>query len=157
VRGHHIRLLLGDSDAQRKSQAATHANVLKALQWLADKSGKDDLVIFGFFGEGAPHGEQTCYLCSDSTVKGRSKDALIPAEISHEMGRLKSQRFCALLDINFKGFDGGLKAPADADPEKVYQEYFGNEKDEDEMPQKAGRVIFAANDGLGPPIDLERH
>src|SRR5262245_21747102 len=152
-----IRLLLGSTDAKRKSQPATHANVVKALQWLADKAGKDDLVIFGFFGEGAPHGDQTCYLCSDSTVKNRGKDALIPAEIAHEMGRLKSQRFCALLDIHFKGFEGGKNAPADADPEKVYQEYFGNEKDEDEMPQKAGRVVFAANDGLSPPIDLDKH
>jgi C-terminal peptidase prc len=157
VPGDRIRLLLGSEDAKRKSQPATHANVVKALQWLAEKAGKDDLVIFGFFGEGAPHGDQTCYLCSDSTVKGRAKDALIPAEISHEINRIKSQQFCAFIDVNFKGFDGGKNAPADADPEKVYQEYFGSEKDEDEMPQKAGRVVFAANDGLAPPIDLEKH
>src|SRR5262245_53253480 len=113
VHGDHIRLLLGSEDKKRNSQPATHANVLKGLQWLADKAGKDDLVIFAFFGEGAPHGDQTCYLCSDSTIEGRAKDALITAEISHEIHRLKSQRFCALLDVNFKGFDGGKDAPAD--------------------------------------------
>src|SRR6516162_9646366 len=36
VPGDRIRLLLGSTDAKRKSQPATHANVVKALQWLAD-------------------------------------------------------------------------------------------------------------------------
>jgi C-terminal peptidase prc len=157
VKPDHIRLLLGAADEKRKSQPATHANVVKSLQWLADKAGKDDLVIFGFFGVGAPHREQACYLCSDSTLKGRAKDALIPEEIAHEMNRLKSQKFCAFIDVNFKGFEPGKDAPTEADPEKIYQEYFGDEKDEDEMPQKAGRIVFAANDGVSPPIILEKH
>jgi C-terminal peptidase prc len=157
VKQDHIRLLLGATDEKRKSQPATHANVVKALQWLAEKSGKDDLVIFAFFGEGAPHRDQACYFCSDSTLKGRAKDALVPEEIAHEMNRLKSQKFCAFIDVNFKGFDGGKDAPAEADPEKIYQEYFGNEKDEDELPQKAGRIVFAANDGLSPPLAVEKH
>src|SRR5207253_10120875 len=42
-------------------------------------------------------------------------------------------------------------------PGKRDQEYYGEEKDEEEMTQKPGRVIFAANDGLGAPIDLEKH
>ncbi len=157
VKPDHIRLLLGSADAARKSQPATHANVVKALQWVADKAGKDDLVIFGFFGEGAPINDLPCYLCSDSTIKNRTKDALITAEITHEIHRLKSQRFCGLIDVNLKGFDGGKNPPADADPEKVYQEFFGSEKDEEEMPQQAGRLVFAANDGVSPPIDLEKH
>src|SRR5437588_2785818 len=95
VHGDRVRLLLGSEDNKRHSQLATHTNVLQGLQWLADKAGKDDLVIFAFFGEGAPNGEQTCYLCSDSTIKGRAKDALIAAEVAHEVHRLKSQRFCA--------------------------------------------------------------
>jgi C-terminal peptidase prc len=153
----HVRLLLGSDDAKRKSQPATRANVLKALQWVADKATKDDLVIFAFFGEGAPSGEQTAYLCKDSTLKARAKDGLSTAEISHEMHRLKSQRFCAFLDINLKGFDADPDALAGADPEKVYQEYFGTEKDEDELPQKTGRVVFAANDAMSQSIDLEKH
>src|SRR5262249_39745255 len=38
VHSERIRLLLGSEDAKRKSQPATHANVVKALQWLADKA-----------------------------------------------------------------------------------------------------------------------
>jgi C-terminal peptidase prc len=157
VKSDHIRLLLGAADEKRKSQPATHANVVKSLQWLADKAGKDDLVIFAYIGQGAPHREQACYFCADSTLKNRAKDALVPEEIAHEMNRLKSQKFCAFIDVNFKGFDGGKDAPAEADPEKIYQEYFGNEKDEDELPQKTGRIVFAANDGLSPTITLEKH
>src|SRR5690349_2254002 len=48
----HGRLLLGKEDAGRKSQPATHDNIVKALEWLRDDAKPDDLVIFAFFGEG---------------------------------------------------------------------------------------------------------
>jgi C-terminal peptidase prc len=73
------------------------------------------------------------------------------------MQKMKSQRFCAFIDVNFRGYDPGKTPPTDVDPEKAYQEFFGTEKDEDELPQKAGRVVFAANDGMSPSIDLDEH
>ena len=50
----HVRLLLGKPDAKRKSEPATADNILKAVQWLAESSKKDDLAIFAIIGEGAP-------------------------------------------------------------------------------------------------------
>src|SRR6516164_9853315 len=41
----HIRLLLGSPDPQRKSEPATHDNILKALRWVAAEAQRDDLVI----------------------------------------------------------------------------------------------------------------
>lgn len=152
-----VHLLLGKEDKERKSLPATHANVLKALQDVIAKAGKDDLVIFAFFGEGAPLGERTCYLCSDSTFKGRAKNSLAAAEIEHELTKLKSQRFCAFLDVNFKGFDAGKEKAPDANLARFYQEFFGSHKDEDEEPQQTGRVVFLATDGMTQSLDLEKH
>src|SRR5262249_45342178 len=87
VNADHVRLLLGKPDEKRKSQPATHENVLKALTWGATNATKDDLVIFAFFGEGAPLGDRTCYFCTDSTFKGRAKNALAAAEIEHELAK----------------------------------------------------------------------
>src|SRR4051812_26877665 len=57
IKSDNLRLLLGKKDAKRGSQDATRENVLKALQWVSDNAGPDDLVIFAFFGEGGPLGE----------------------------------------------------------------------------------------------------
>jgi len=73
----HIRLLLGKpGGAGKNSQPATRDNILKALRWIADNAKTNDLVVFGFFGEGAPVGERLCFFASDSTVKERAKNAV---------------------------------------------------------------------------------
>jgi C-terminal peptidase prc len=154
----NVHLLLGSEDAKRKSEPATHANVLKALHGIASKAGRDDLVLFGFFGQGAPLGEQACYFCSDSTLKNRAKNALTAAEIEHEMQTLKSQQLCVFVDVSFKGFDSGNEVFAGVDPDKTYREFLGIAKDDDEEePRKPGRVVFAATDGLSQSIDLKQH
>src|SRR5438105_3465787 len=39
----HARLLLGNEDAQRKSQSATKESILKSLDWLQQNAKLDDL------------------------------------------------------------------------------------------------------------------
>ncbi len=58
----HIKLLLGSADAKRLSAKATRANILEAVAWLQKNVKANDLVIFGYFGEGAPLGERSCLL-----------------------------------------------------------------------------------------------
>src|SRR5438105_231854 len=53
----HIKLLLGSADRQRPSETATRANILKAFTWMEKSARRDDLVIFAFFGNGAPLGD----------------------------------------------------------------------------------------------------
>ena len=53
----HSRLLLGDSAKVPGSEPATRDNILKALHWIAENAKTNDLVIFGFFGEGGPVGD----------------------------------------------------------------------------------------------------
>ncbi len=152
----NARLLLGSGTGKDK---ATHANTLDAVKWLVSKAGRDDLAVFAWFGSGAPNGEQTCYFTTDSTFKGRARDSLAAAEIEHEMEKLKSQRFVAFLDVNFKGFDAGGERAPEANIARFYQEFFGKAKakEDEEDRRREGRILFLANDGMHPSLDLDKH
>jgi carboxyl-terminal processing protease len=156
VDAQHIRLLLGSPDAKRNSQPATRANILDALNWVGSKARRDDPVIFAFVGEGAPLplGERACYFASDSTFKNRNKDAVAAGDIEGAMEKLKSNRFVAFLDVNFKGFDSGKEKAPDPNLLNFYREYMG--KDEEKAPA-VSRVVFLANTGIKPSLDLEKH
>jgi C-terminal peptidase prc len=155
VEADRIRLLLGSADPQRKSEPATRENVIKALNWVATNAGRDDLVIFAFIGEGAPLSEsgRLCYLAVDSTLKERTRNAIAAGDIQQELDKLKSQRFCAFIDVNFNGFDSG---PVHV-PEATfgsYREFRGADGKEDQG-SAPGRAVFLASDGLSQSPDLE--
>jgi C-terminal processing protease CtpA/Prc len=154
----HIRLLLGNSDSQRSSEPATHENILKALQWAVSKANKEDMVIFAFSGEGAPMADRACYFASDSTFKDRAKNAVAAAEIETALEKLKSDRFCAFVDVNFKGFSVPKENAPDMNVQKFYREFLAESKDKDEKATPRGRTLFIANP---PPnfktLDLDRH
>jgi C-terminal processing protease CtpA/Prc len=154
----HIRLLLGSSDSQRSSQPATHENILKALQWAVSKANKEDMVIFAFSGEGAPSADRACYFASDSTFKDRAKNALAAAEIESALEKVKSDRFCAFVDVNFKGFSVPKESAPDMNVQRFYREFLGESKDKEERTTPRGRTLFIASP---PPnfstLDLERH
>lgn len=156
----HRRLLLGDAAKTPGSEAATHENILKALRWIADKAQPDDLVVFGFFGEGGPLGDSgshRCYFASDSTFEGRNKNAVATTEIAESLKKLKSQRFCVLLDVDFKGFTTTDKKVAEPTlGTNPYQEFLGSD-DRDEEAVKPGRAVFLAGNGLIRSLDLKNH
>lgn len=153
VKAENIKLFLGSEDDKRGALPATKDNVLKALNWLEKVAEKDDLVILGFFGNGAPLGERAVYFTSDSTFKERNKTALAAGEVEGALDKLKSQRFVALIDCNFLGFDAGKEAVPDPNLANFYRELLGNE-DAKEAPS---RVIFLANGGLKPSLNLKDH
>ena len=156
----NVRLLLGKEDAGRHSQPATRKNILEAIHWLTSTAKRDDLVIFAFLGEGGSLGERgdrTCYFASDSTLKGRLKDAVAAADVGQEFDKLKSRNVCVLLDVNFKGFDAGKESIPDASlGEHPYKEFLGDDKTEEHNPLP-GRVIFMATNGLAASPDLDKH
>ncbi len=162
VDAEHSRLLLGDSAKAPGSQPATRDNILKALHWISDNAKINDLVIFGFFGEGGPLGDtgaQRCYFASDSTFAGRDKDAVAAAEIADALKNLKSQRFCVLLDVDFKGFTTPDKKIAEATLGTIpFKEYLGVDENEEEL-AKPGRALFSilSTRGLTRSLDLKNH
>src|SRR6516225_240384 len=105
----HIRLLLGKPG--KDAQPATRDNILKGLKWLQTTPGKDDLVVFGIFGEGAPVGERLCFFASDSTVKDRAKNAIAGGDIQQVFDKIKSQRVVSFVDVNFLGIKKGKDIP----------------------------------------------
>jgi carboxyl-terminal processing protease len=160
VDAEHARLLLGNSEAVPGSKPATRANILEALHWLADKAHPNDLVIFGFFGEGGPlsnSGDRRVYFASDSTFKNRAKDAIADGEIADALKGIKSQRFCTFLDVDFKGFDPGKQSVAEPTlGTSPYKEFLGDDGTDDHAPRR-GRVIFLATNGLTRSLDLKDH
>jgi len=160
VDAEHRRLLLGDSAKTPGSEAATRANILKALRWIADNAKSNDLVVFGFFGEGGPLGDtgaHRCYFAADSTFQGRDKNAVAASEVGEALKKLKSQRFCVLLDVNFKGFTSDDKKVAEPTlGSNPYKEFLGDDGTEEEA-SKPGRVLFLATNGLSRSLDLKDH
>ncbi|MEN9674069.1 MAG: hypothetical protein RL553_2334, partial [Planctomycetota bacterium] len=156
-------LLLGEpknaKDLSDFTSEATRENVLEALKWAASKATPDDLVIFGFFGQGGPmgdSGDRRCYFTSDSTFLGRDKNAIASSDLADTLKTLKSGKFCSFIDVNFKGFQAAQgKAVAEASlGANPYQEFLGEDASEEHLPLP-GRVVFLANNGLYPSIEAE--
>jgi C-terminal peptidase prc len=153
-----VKLLLGKEDKDRHSQPATKENILKALEWLKGAK-QDDLVILAWVGEGGSLGERgdrRCYFASDSTLKGRDKDAVAAASVGEILDKVHSQHFCALVDVNFKGFTTKESIPEPDLRSDFYKEFLGDDGTEEHAPVQ-GRAIFLATTGTTQIIDLDKH
>ena len=154
----NVRLLLGKEDDKRKSKPATRANILEALEWLAKEAGRDDLTLFVFIGQGGPVGpksDRRCYFAADSTFKNRHATAVAAADIAERLQKLKSRRFCAFVDVDFKGFIDP-KITETTLGSSPYKEFLGDDKS-DEHNALPGRVIYLATNGLSVSLDLKKH
>jgi carboxyl-terminal processing protease len=154
----HVRLLLGKEDAERKSQPATKDNILKALEWLKEAK-QDDTVIFAYMGQGCSlgdNGDRRCYFGSDSTLKDRSKDGVASSHVAEIFDKIKSQKLCALIDVNFKGFTSKDPIPEATLGSPPYKEFLGDDGSDEHNPLP-GRVVFLATNGLLTSLDLEKH
>jgi carboxyl-terminal processing protease len=143
-----VALLLSTPDAKRKSEKATKANILKAIRDAIDKTGKDDMLLIGFFGRGAPIGfDKIAFFAADSTVADRSKNAIVAEELSAEMKRVKPQRLLVLTDLAFKGFDAGKETLAEPNTFAILSAFYGtvseNKDAEDDEPQQIRDKVVA--------------
>jgi C-terminal peptidase prc len=151
----NIRLLLGSADPARPHEIATHENILKALQWAASGAGTEDLVIIAVVAQGAPLGDTSCYFATDSTFKDRGKNAVGASEIATALDKLKSRKFCAFLDVNFKGFKAEKGKSPEANEQNFYREFLGKGKEDAGPPP--GRIVFIADLPLRQSLDLDKH
>lgn len=150
----NVRLLLGNPQAKQAGEKATRANIIAALKWLSTTATKDDLCVLAIFGQGAPLGERSCYFAVDSTFKNRVKDAVASGDIEHEMDKLKSQRVLAFVDVHFLGFNSGKETAPEPNLVNFYREFYGAEDTKGNNPS---RVLFLANSGLKPSLNLKSH
>src|SRR5262249_7925044 len=131
----NVHLLLGTPDEKRNSEPATKANILKALGDVAAKARRDDLVLISLIGQGAPLRDRTCFLSSDATFKDRAKNAVASADVEAALQKLKSQKLCAIVDINYKGYDPGKQVIPDPNLIDMVRVFVGNEdKEEHTLP-----------------------
>jgi carboxyl-terminal processing protease len=147
-----VKVLLGSGAGD---QQATKDNILKALKWLEKTAAKDDLVILAFFGNGAPVGERASIFAVDSTYKDRAKDAVAAIDIEHAIDNLQSQRFLALLDVHFLGFDLGKEKMPDLNSRNILRAFL-SQGDEEKDPQPS-RVLFISGAASKPSLDLDKH
>jgi C-terminal peptidase prc len=156
----HIRLLLGSPDPARKSEPATRENIIQALRWIGTKPKRDDLVLFAFIGQGAPmggSGSRLSYLAVDSTLKDRPKTSVAAGDIEQQLDKLKSEHFCAFIDVNFRGFKRGPESVPEPTLEtSPFKEFRGVAPKEDDS-SAPGRVVFLATNGLSQSLDAEDH
>ncbi|MSQ94431.1 MAG: S41 family peptidase [Gemmataceae bacterium] len=151
-----VKLLLGSgASARYPAELANKENIVQALRWLEKTATKDDLVIFAIFGNGAPLGERSCYFAVDSTFKNRAKDAVASGDIEHIIDKLNSQRFVALVDVHFMGFDAGKEKAPEPNVQNFFREFL-SQGDEEKDPAPS-RVIFLANSGTKPSLNLAKH
>ena len=95
------------------SETATRGNIQSALADVAKRSGPDDLVIFAFFGQGCPLGEQVGFFGTDATAADRTKTALDGADLGKILEGLKTPRFSAFIDVNLTDFENSKDAARD--------------------------------------------
>ncbi len=148
-----VKLLLGKPDEKRPSEPATKANILKALADTTAKAKRDDLVIITFIGQGAPLGDRTCFLSSDATFKDRAKNAVASADVEHALEKIQSQKLCALIDVNYAGFDPGKEVIHDPNLLDFVRVFVGNE-DKEEHTLPPGRVVILSNNSVSQPLEL---
>ena len=153
-----IQLLLGKPVDSLKSQPATRANILKALNHAVLNTGDDDLLVFAFFGQGASLGKtgsQTCYLASNSTVAGRAIDAISDSDLNREFNRIGAPRVCAILDVYFKGVAKEAAVPEPDPGALTFRSIGGRERGQWRF--ASGRALFLASGGTILSPDAENH
>jgi C-terminal peptidase prc len=147
----NVMLLLGGRDNKRPCQPATKANIVQALRLAVSQAGKDDLVIFGFFGQASQQG----LFGSDVSLKEQDKTAVTLADIAKELEALKSDRYLALLDVSYQGFDGDKTPDPTARGAELIQKFLGSAEKPDQ-PCRPGRLAILASNNGRPALDLEK-
>lgn len=145
-----VSLLLGS----KKDQRATRENIVKSLRDVTARARANDLVLFAFLGQGAPAGQRLAFFAADSTFADRAANALTSADIEQALDGLKTRRFAALLDVNFKDFDAGAEKLPDANLNTLFRTFLGCEPKPDQPPP-AGRVVCLASANRRNSLDLD--
>lgn len=140
-----VVLLTATPDEARHSVPATRENIVKAVHDAVAKTGKDDTVILGWFGRGASAGDKTALFAKDTTVKERSKTAVLGSDLETEFKAAKDRKLAVLMDVAYKGFDAGKEAIPDPTLRDVTGAVFGGEE-KGEAPNPTDRVLFLATD-----------
>ena len=77
--------------------------------------------------------------------------------MKQELAKLKSEHFCAFIDVNFRGFQRRPEhVPEPTLGTSPFKEFRGVAAKEEDA-SAPGRVVFLATNGLSPSLDAEKH
>lgn len=134
VPAERIHLLLSTVDAKRNGQVATHDAIVKAVEAATAQTGKDDLIILGFFGRGASSGDKTAFLTPDTVFKDRGKTGLVfGTDLGPAFKKAKGQKVLMLMDVQYKGYHPGEEKVAEPTLTDIDGLLFGPEDKEDSV------------------------
>jgi C-terminal peptidase prc len=87
-----------------------------------------------------------------------AKSGVLAASLGEELDKVKSHRFCAFVDVSFKGYTppGGKAPPEPNLGETLFQEFLGHDGGEDPAPAP-GRILFLATTGSVAERDADKH
>jgi carboxyl-terminal processing protease len=141
-----VRLLTGTPDAKRGEKPATRENVIAALKEARAATGKDDLVVFGYFGGGAAVQDRTCLFTTDTVFKDRAKTAVLPADFDPDLRAMQDRKIALFLDVNFKGFDPGKETVPEPTLSDLLKALY-NQQDDTALEQDPpmNKVVFLAS------------
>jgi C-terminal peptidase prc len=154
-----VSLLTSTPDEKRHGKKATRENIIKAFRDAVSHTGKDDLIILGFFGRGAPAGDKTALFATDSTVKDRSKDAVLGSDLGAEFKSTKNRKVCVFLDVAYKGFDAGKETLAEPTLRDVLSGVFGGGEEKDPEAEQVvhDKVVFLSTVPATEPLTKGDH
>jgi hypothetical protein len=132
-----VKLLLSAADPKRGAEVATRDAIIKAVEAATTQTGKDDLVVLGFFGRGASAADKTVFLTPDAVFKDRAKTALVfGPDLEASFKKAKGQKILLMMDVHYKGFKAGEEKVAEPTLTDVDNLLFGSEdKEESVRPQ----------------------
>ncbi|MFO0847358.1 MAG: S41 family peptidase [Gemmataceae bacterium] len=152
-----VILLTSTPDAKRNERKATRENVLKALDEAVAKTGKGDLVVFGYFGRGASAGDRTALFTPETVFKERAKTALVGADLDKDMRAMQDRKLLLLLDVAFNGFDAGKETLAEPTLRDIFKPVFNQGEDEGlEQTPPTNKLIVLATTPAHPPLTKDK-
>ena len=143
-------LLTSAPDEKAGERKATRDNVVKALHEAVEKTGKDDLIVFAFFGRGASVGDKTCFFTAETTFADRAKNGLLGSDLEADLKAAQSRRLCLLLDVSFKGFDAGKEKLAEPTLRDLLTAVYGGDDQREGPPPPDKLVILSATPSHSP-------
>lgn len=125
------------------SAQATRDAIVKAIDTAITSTGPDDLLLIAFFGRGTSTADKPCFFTTDSTVKERSKTALLVSDLEAAFKKLKKQNVAMFMDVQYKG---GIDAGGEKIVEPNILEYakllFGDKEDDTAMAPPNRFIVY---------------
>jgi C-terminal peptidase prc len=139
-----VVLLTSQPNEKAGERKATRDNIVKAFHEAVEKTSKEDMILFAYFGRGASVGDKTCFFTTETIFKERAKTGLLGSDLEADLKAAQSRRLCLLFDVAFKGFDAGKEAIAEPTLRDLLTAVYGGDDQREGPPPPDKLVVLSA-------------